>query len=504
VTSLPIDLRYLVRRRPPALVAVTLAAPLLVFLTMLGGGVRAGELLLAAIIVAAFVLAVARRPAAAFIGLLIWQPFSVLVLSAIYRLGAPARLVHYLGSVRDFVVIGIVIAALMNRRRRRVDTLDKVVIALTLVISAYLLLPYLAPGMFAGTTLNVRALAWRNDVEYLVLFIALRHAPIPADALRKTTYAVLGVSAVVAVGALVEFFASSTWNTFLVSTVRVQAYKNQVLHVPSNPADALVHGVVGSHAIIRVGSVLLSPLTLGFNLYLAWALSLRLLSGRRPQLWSLVAAGLVGAAILVTLTRSAVLGALVVALASVLLASRRHSRGRVRVGFLLLATAAVFAPLAGSTTLGQRTSEAAQGSDVSARAHVTAFRAGMDTIVQHPLGLGLGSQPGIGSRFGVNGTVTAEDYYLGLGDEVGLLSALLFIGVVVLVLVELRRRARAPGAVGSFAGAVWAAGVGLAIGALFLHIWLDIALSLSFWGVAALAVNDRWAAIQARAARPSA
>src|SRR3954469_13875568 len=333
MTSLPIDLGYLVRRRQPALVAVTLAAPLVVFLTMARGGLRAGQLLLATIIVAAFVVAVARRPAAAFIGLLVWQPFSVLVLATMYRLGAPARVVHYLGWVRDFAVIGIVIAAVLNRRRRRLDSLDKVAVALTLVISVYLVLPYLAPGLFAATTLNVRALAWRNDVEYLVLFLALRHAPIPADVLRKTTYAVLGVSAVVAVGALIEFFASSAWNTFLVSTIRVQAYKNQVLHAQANPTDALVHGVVGSHAIIRVGSVLLSPLTLGFNLFLAWALSLRLLSGRRPQLWSLVAAGLVGTAILVTLTRSAVLGALVVALASVLLASSRHSRGRVRVGF---------------------------------------------------------------------------------------------------------------------------------------------------------------------------
>jgi hypothetical protein len=425
----------------------------------------------------------------------------VLVLAAMYRLGAPARIVHYLGSVRDFVVIGIVIAAVLNRRRRRLDTLDKVVVALVLVISAYLLLPHLAPGMFANTTLNVRALAWRNDVEYLVLFIALRHAPLPVDVLRKTTYAVLGVAAVVAAGALVEFFASSTWNTFLVSTIRVQAYKNQVLHAQANPGDALVHGVVGSHAIIRVGSVLLSPLTLGFNLYLAWALSLRLLSGRRPQLWALAAAGLVGTGILVTLTRSAVLGALVVALASLLLASARRSRGRVRVGFLLLATAVLFAPLAGSTTLGQRTSEAASGSDVSANAHVAAFRAGVDTIVQHPLGLGLGSQPGIGTRFAVNGTVTAEDYYLGLGDEVGLVSAVLFIAVVVLLLMELRRRARAPGAVGSFAGAVWAAGIGLAVGALFLHIWLDVALSLSFWGIAALAANDRWVAVQPRTGR---
>jgi O-antigen ligase len=284
----------------------------------------------------------------------------------------------------------------------------------------------------------------------------------------------------------------------------VQAYKNQVLHANANPADALVHGVVGGHDIIRVGSVLLSPLTLGFNLYLAWALSLRLLSGRRPQFWSLVAGGLAGTAILVTLTRSAVLGGLVVALFSVLLASSRHSRGRVRVGFLLLAVAALFAPLAGSTTLGQRTSEAAQGSDVSAQAHVTAFRAGVDAIVQHPLGRGLGTQPGIGSRFGVNGTVTAEDYYLGLGDEVGVVSGVLFIAVVVLLLVELRRRARASGAVGSFAGAVWAAGMGLAVGALFLHIWLDVALSLSFWGVAALASHDRWLAVEPHGPRQPA
>ena len=171
------------------------------------------------------------------------------------------------------------------------------------------------------------------------------------------------------------------------------------------------------------------------------------------------------------------------------------------LGIVLLVAAAAFAPLAGSTTLGQRTTEATQGSDTSAQAHVTALRAGFDTAVAHPLGLGLGSQPGIGSRFSVAGTVTAEDYYLGLADEVGVVAALLFVATFLLLLRELRRRSRSPGSVGSFAGALWAAAVGLAVGAVFLHVWLDVTLALSFWGVAAVALHDQWAPTAARGGR---
>jgi hypothetical protein len=478
-------------RRPLRLVplALTLGAPVLVYLVLTRGGTHAAGLLIAAVVATAFVVVVARHPAGAFIGLVLWQPISVIVLAALFRFGAPAQVVHGLGSVRDLVVIGVVAAAVLHRPHRPLDALDKTALALVVVVSAYVLLPYLAHGQFVVTTLNVRALAWRVDVEYLVLFVALRHVPMPARALRAVTVAVLTAASVVAVGAVVEFFASSAWNTFLVSWAQVPAYKNQVLHVASNPTDALVHGVVGSHAIIRVGSVLQSPLTLGFYLYVAWALSLRLLSGRRTRLAIAFTVGVVGLAILVTLTRSAVLGALVVAFACIGIAASRRSAGRVRIALLLLAAAAVFSPLAGSTTLGQRTSEAVSGTDISTNAHLTSLQAGFNTAVAHPFGLGLGTQPGIGTRFTVAGTVTAEDYYLGLADEVGLLSAVLFVATYLLLLRGLRRRSRSPGADGSFAGAVWAAGVGLAVGALFLHVWLDITVALTFWGAAAVALN---------------
>jgi len=477
--------------RLPA-IAVTALAPIVVVLTLLVGGAHAAALLAAAIAATGFLIVVARQPVAAFIGLLIWQPFSVVVLSLLFRFGAPASVVHALGGIRDLVVLGVVLAALTNRRRRRLDLLDKVALALVLVVSAYIVAPYVAPGLFAPTTLNVRALAWRTDVEYAILFVALRHAPAPAWALRRATAAVMGVAVVVAVGALVEFTASSAWNHFLVSVVQVQQYKLHVLHLATNPTDALFHGVIGSHPIIRVGSFLLSPLTLGFYLFAAWALSLRLLSGRRTQLLPAATAALVGASILVTLTRSAVLGALVVAFAAVTVATTRRSSGRVRVGVLLLAVVIAAAPLAGSSSLGQRTAAAVQGSDVSTSSHIASMRAGVNALGAKPLGNGLGTQPGIGKRFLVQGRLTAEDYYLGLGDEVGAESMLLFIAMYVLLVHRLRVRARWPGPVGSFSAAMWATAWGLAVGALFLHVWLDVTLSLLFWGLAALALHDRW------------
>jgi hypothetical protein len=475
-----------------ATTVLTVGVPLAVLLVLVGGGAHLAERTLELLLAGAFVAAVARRPAAGFIGLLVWQPVSIIALSLLFRAGVPAPMVHGLGGVRDLVVIGVVVAAVARRDKPPLDTLDKLALGLVLLVSAYLLLPYLGPGVFARTTPYVRALAWRPDAEYLVLFLALRRVGLPARTLRAATTATIGIAVVVAAGALVEFFASSWWNSFLVSVVQLPAYKIQVLHVAANPTDVLTHGSIAGHAIVRVGSVLQSPLSLGFYLYAAWALSLRMFSGRRPRPAVVVSTVAIAAAIAVTLTRSAVLGAVVVAWAAFAVAASRRSAGRVRLGFVLAAAAVLFAPLAGSTALVQRTSQAVQGTDPSAQGHLASLRTGVETLVHHPLGEGLGTQPDIGRRFAVSGTVTSEDYYLGLGVELGVLATVLFVGTLVTLLRALRRRSRCPGQVGSFAAAMWCAGWGLAVGALFLHVWLDVTLALTFWGLAALALNDRW------------
>jgi O-antigen ligase len=104
------------------------------------------------------------------------------------------------------------------------------------------------------------------------------------------------------------------------------------------------------------------------------------------------------------------------------------------------------------------------------------------------LGRGLGTAPGIGERFKVQGHLTTEDAYLQVGNEIGVLSMLSFLGLLLSTIVALARRARSADPDG-LATAMCAAGVGLFVGGFFLHIWLDFATALTFWALAGLALG---------------
>ncbi len=62
----------------------------------------------------------------------------------------------------------------------------------------------------------------------------------------------------------------------------------------------------------------------------------------------------------------------------------------------------------------------------------------------------------------------------------------LFIALLVVLLVRLRRAALQDGPGRHLAGALWCAGLGLAVGGLFLHVWLDFATAVPFWSLAAV------------------
>jgi hypothetical protein len=144
------------------------------------------------------------------------------------------------------------------------------------------------------------------------------------------------------------------------------------------------------------------------------------------------------------------------------------------------------APLAGSSTLGQRTIGGFSGGEDTAD-HWTATRAGFDALVAQPFGRGLGTAPGVGNRFDVSGTLTAEDSYLQVGDEDGVVTMAIFIVLLALLATRL---VRAPPDVGGdvHASALGAAAFALMVGGLFLHVWLDFSTALLFWGCAGIAL----------------
>jgi hypothetical protein len=316
------------------------------------------------------------------------------------------------------------------------------------------------------------------------------------------------IAAVVAGVAVLEFAATTTWNDYLVRTARVPQYATYVLHSPPlNSNDMINRNVVGGVEIVRIGSTLLSPLTLGFWLLLPFALGLRALTRHVVRPAAVVIAAGTAVALIVTETRAALLGALA-ATALLLGAAGGSRRGRMRLAVLAGVGAFLLLPVVGATTLSQRASGTVDQTEPSASQHLSTTTSALWALIGSPVGRGLGTAPGVGDRFAVSAKLTSENSYLQVGNELGIWTMIVFIGLLVSVV----RKARWIGAVEDshhadrppasrappeMAAAVAAGGVGLMVAGFFLHVWLDFPVSLTFWLFAGVALPARTAAAAA-------
>ena len=456
------------------------------------------EKLAFAVVAVGVVLVASRRPGRSLVLLVALLPFQEFGLALLYRHGFPAQLVKPLGYWKEALVAGIIFAGFRNVRRQSVhlDRVDKLALAWVGLVTAYLLFPSLgrpadAVHFLAGPphVFNVRLLAWRVDALYVLLFVGARHAGLGSDVRRRFEQAVVGVGTVVAALGIVEFLIPNWWNNFAVRVCGVTNYQLAVLHVsPSNYSNILIYDQLGGHQVVRVGSILLSPLTLGFYLILPLGFSLR--RALRPSGARLASgpATVIALALLLTLTRSAIFAGLVVTLVTLGARSRSVPARRARLVLLLMAGAIVLTPVVASSGLGARSATTLQSSG-STSDHLRGLRNGLDALVHAPTGLGLGTQPGVGDRFAIANKLTSEDSYLQIGDELGVSALILWVILLVTLLFALARARAADDPEVALATALFAIGVGLAVGSFFLHVWLDFTLAWSFWAGAGLAIG---------------
>jgi hypothetical protein len=447
---------------------------------------------------AAFAL-VLRRPVAAITAMIILLPIQLFLFSGLFAVGVPAGLLRALGSYRDVIVLGVGVAAVRHHRPsgRRLDGLDKLALAYVVVLAVYLLFPGLlttagARGGAPSPSFDVRLLAFRLDAGFVLVFVAARHVATTPAQRGRLVVAVVAIGMVVAGSVVFEFLSSATWNDFVVNSLRVPAFEADIFHTPlPNPNDVRQFIVVAGRTLSRPGSTLLDPLGTGSYLLVPFALCVeRLTRGRARTLWYLAAA-CTGAAVILTYVRSAVLGAFVIVLIALGSRTGQPQGQRARLVLIVLMGLLLFVPVAATSGFATRTAEGlgttGQSSDQTERSnsdHVKGWQRGLTAIAQNPLGAGLGSAPGIGDRFNTARVLT-ENAYLQVGVEAGVIALAIFVALIGGLLRSLRRAARAPPAL---AGGCYAAGVALAIGALFLHVWNEFAMSLTFWAIAGVAL----------------
>ncbi len=111
--------------------------------------------------------------------------------------------------------------------------------------------------------------------------------------------------------------------------------------------------------------------------------------------------------------------------------------------------------------------------------HIAALQAGLKDVVNQPLGTGPGSAGPASVNLQKSGTRMAENYYVQIAQEVGVVGLVLFVMIYATVLLRAfsMRKYRWP-------ITLFVSGMGLAVASLLLHIWADDTLAIIWWGVA--------------------
>lgn len=459
--------------------------PLLVFMVVsLGVLVRQLDYATGAALGVVVIVMVARRPDLGLLGLIIFLPFQTIVFSLLFHFGLSSQIVRQAGSWKEALGVGVVIAGVRGFRaaRKRIDLLDLLGIAFIALALLFALLPQLFADAAPGAS-NVRSLAFRQTAGFVILLLGARHAVLPANFRRRAIKAVMVVGAIVAAIAVYEFFFSDSWNTFLVETVELPNYKYQIFQ-EGNPyrTDLRAYGQLGGASYIRVGSVFFTALTLGFYLLLPFAVAIErtVREGIRGKAGALLL--LTSLALIFTQTRAAIIGALVIALVAVRPAAGKTTDRRLQYGFIITMLLFLALPVAVYSGLAERSTSVASGDEESAVDHWDAQLNGINGVIDHPIGLGIGTSAGIGQRFSTTGAFITENYYLQMGIELGVLGMFLFIALTLVLIKYLNRASKRVPDVAL--GAMRLAVIGLAIGATLLHTWTDFAVAWSAWALA--------------------
>ncbi len=114
--------------------------------------------------------------------------------------------------------------------------------------------------------------------------------------------------------------------------------------------------------------------------------------------------------------------------------------------------------------------------------HLTAFKNASRDVVNSPLGSGVGTA-GPQSVYNNAQSRIAENFYLQIGQEIGIIGMALFIAVIILV-----GRLLWQSRVENLNLALFVSLVGLCVTNLFLHAWTDDTLSYIFFGLAGISL----------------
>ncbi len=393
-----------------------------------------------------------RLPRWALLAFVVALPFHNLLMAELWELGVRGVALDAVSAWKE-VLLALALGAVVWRRRGipfKSTSTDWLALAYTLFVLLYAVLPQ----DWLGGDATARGVLYglRHDLTPVAAYFLGRGISLGHVDRRRLGYALLGVAGVAAAWGLVDIYAVSlqTWrDSGVPGWFREQlglAYSQGLSGLPEN----FVYNAGDERPLRRLVSTFLSPLATAYLLLVAILLAATWQRSR----WLSALTGVLAIGLLFTYSRTAI-AALAVGL--VVLAYALRSWWPVAAAAVFLAAAFFFiraypdiAPEARYTAAeleiqreGGRRQPTGGGpldpGESSFASHLDNLGEGIETVVTHPHGYGLGNA-GVTAKRTETEIKAGESTYTELGVELGLLGMLAFIAWnVALLRVTLRR-----------------------------------------------------------------
>ncbi|MFN0155250.1 MAG: O-antigen ligase family protein [Gaiella sp.] len=383
-----------------------------------------------------------------------------LAMVSLYGLGIEGAALDAIAAWKDAVLVAAVAVGLwLVRGRIELRLVDWLALAYGALVLLYWLLPqdWLGDG---DATARGELLAARHHLLPVGGYLLGRVILEPAAARRLLRPIVAAGAVALAVWGLIDVYGVplSFWRDSAVPGWFRDQLGIGYACFGGLPENWILNSGDETSPLRRLVSVFWSPLATSYTLVVV----LLGLVAWRPSRLGLAAAVPIGAGLLWTHTRAAFLA---LALGLAVLGLVRRRRGYLVAAAATVAVALVFVQVFPSIAPATRytsqelaclrdnaaregaTGDALSSNDASTRSHLRNLRDGVETMLRHPWGYGVGNTGVTAKRSGVE-IKAGESTYTELGVDLGLAGALVFIGWLGAMVAGARRE---PWAVASLA-----------------------------------------------------
>ncbi|MGH9125512.1 MAG: hypothetical protein ACRDZ8_12415 [Acidimicrobiales bacterium] len=434
-----------------------------------------------------------RRPAKALVALMVFLPLQTVGFGFLLALHVPGQVLRLGGGLKELLGVSILVSALhalhVGRTReakvRQLDAIDKAALAYVAVATIYLLVPHLFTSFYVSPHFSVRLLAWRADCGYVLLFFAVRHAPLAPETRQRFVRVLMAIVGLVVITGLYQLVRPASWSHLILVTGRQVSYQTSVL---GNNQTTVVRdlGYLTNIHPLRISSLFLSPFDLADFMLIPLAIAVERIARNYRSKWSYVLCGVVLLILFATQVRADALGAIAIGLIALIPTPHRPAVARLRLlGAMLIGALVLLPALSGSRFFN------GQGGAKSNHGHVSELTGGVQTLARNPLGLGIGDAAGVGDRFvlqqpGQQGGFTVDNAVLQVGDELGVQALLPWLLLMILVWRALGRASKQPD---PFAAGIRLAFLAILIAGMYHEPFLTFPVPWILWAAIGLVLR---------------